>query len=91
MRPDSRVLYHLALELAEHGDQRVLRRAERGWSEKVVRRIAGILDVLRKLHRGQLLPGSDAGESVRCEVLPRWATSASSASRAIGTASPRIR
>jgi serine/threonine protein kinase len=57
MRPDGRVLYYLALEFAEHGDlSAFLRRAGKGWSEKVVRReIAGILDVLRKLHRGQLL------------------------------------
>ena len=57
MRPDGRMLYYLALELAEHGDlSAFLRRAERGWTERVVRReIAGVLEVLRKLHRGQLL------------------------------------
>jgi serine/threonine-protein kinase len=57
MRADGRVLYYLALEFAEHGDLGAfLRRADKGWSEKIVRReIAGILDVLRKLHRGQLL------------------------------------
>jgi serine/threonine-protein kinase len=57
MRADGRVLYYLALEFAEHGDLGAfLHRAEKGWSEKAVRReIAGILDVLRKLHRGQLL------------------------------------
>jgi eukaryotic-like serine/threonine-protein kinase len=57
MRSDGRVLYYLALELAEHGDLGAfLRRSDKGWSEKIVRReIAGILDVLRKLHRGQLL------------------------------------
>src|SRR5258706_8084185 len=55
MRADGRVLYCLALELAEHGDLGAfLRRADTGWPEKIVRReIAGILDVLRKLHRGQ--------------------------------------
>jgi serine/threonine-protein kinase len=54
---DGRVLYVLVLEYAEHGDlSAFMRRAARGWSESVVRReIAGILDVLRKLHRGQTL------------------------------------
>ncbi|PYT16702.1 MAG: hypothetical protein DMF51_04085 [Acidobacteria bacterium] len=49
--------YCLALEYACHGDLRAfLHRAEAGWPEKTVRReIAGILEVLRKLHRGQLL------------------------------------
>jgi eukaryotic-like serine/threonine-protein kinase len=57
MRPDGRVLYYLALEYAEHGDlSAFLHRAEKGWSETTVRReIAGILEVLRKLHRGQML------------------------------------
>jgi eukaryotic-like serine/threonine-protein kinase len=57
MRADGRVLYYLALEYAPHGDLAAfLRRAERGWSETTVRReIAGILEVLRKLHRGQTL------------------------------------
>ena len=57
MRADGRVLYYLALEYAEHGDlSAFLRRASKGWSETVVRReIAGLLDVLRKLHRGQTL------------------------------------
>ncbi len=54
---DGRVRYFLVLEYAEHGDLReFLRRGGRGWSETIVRReIAGILDVLRKLHRGQTL------------------------------------
>jgi serine/threonine protein kinase len=54
---DGRLVYCLALEYARHGDLRAyLHRAEKGWSEKAVRReIAGILEVLRKLHRGQLL------------------------------------
>src|SRR4029078_12778184 len=45
------------LEYAEHGDlSAYLHRAGRGWSEHAVRReIAGILDVLRKLRRGQTL------------------------------------
>src|SRR5262245_53137840 len=57
MRADGRVLYYLALEYAQHGDLRAfLHSAEKGWSEATVRReIAGILEVLRKLHRGQLL------------------------------------
>jgi eukaryotic-like serine/threonine-protein kinase len=57
MRADGQVLYYLALEYAEHGDLNAfLRASERGWSEARVRReIAGILEVLRKLHRGQML------------------------------------
>src|SRR6185503_13529670 len=57
MRADGQVLYYLVLEYAPHGDLAAfLRRAEKGWSEPVVRReIAGILEVLRKLHRGQTL------------------------------------
>jgi serine/threonine-protein kinase len=57
MRADGQVLYYLVLEYARHGDLAAfLRRAEKGWSEAAVRReIAGILDVLRKLHRGQTL------------------------------------
>jgi serine/threonine-protein kinase len=56
-RPDGQVLYCLALEYARHGDLRAfLRRGGKGWSEKTVRReIAGILEVLGKLHRGQML------------------------------------
>jgi len=57
MRADGQVLYYLVLEYAPHGDLAAfLRRAEKGWTEPVVRReIAGILEVLRKLHRGQTL------------------------------------
>jgi serine/threonine-protein kinase len=57
MRGDGRVLYYLALEYAEHGDlSAYFRRAPKGWRESLVRReIAGLLDVLRKLHRGQTL------------------------------------
>ena len=52
-----RVTYCLALEYARHGDlSAFLRRGERGWTEAAARReIAGILDVLGRLHRGQLL------------------------------------
>jgi serine/threonine-protein kinase len=57
MRASGQVLYYLALEYARHGDlSSYLARADKGWSEHAVRReIAGILDVLRKLHRGQML------------------------------------
>jgi len=62
MRADGQVLYYLALEYAVHGDLAAFLRGGRrsaggsGWSETVVRReIAGVLDVLRKLHRGQTL------------------------------------
>ena len=57
VRDDGSVLYCLALELAKHGDLRsFLQRTPKGWPEKTARReIAGILEVLGKLHRGQLL------------------------------------
>ncbi|MET0620318.1 MAG: protein kinase [Thermoanaerobaculia bacterium] len=57
VRDDGTVLYCLALELAKHGDLRsFLQRTPKGWPEKTARReIAGILEVLGKLHRGQLL------------------------------------
>src|SRR5688572_32301924 len=57
LHADGGVRYFLVLEYAEHGDlSAFLRRGGRGWSEHAVRReIAGILDVLRKLHRGQML------------------------------------
>ncbi len=57
MRADGRVLYYLALEYASQGDlSAFLNRAARGWTETAARReIAGILEVLGKLHRGQLL------------------------------------
>jgi serine/threonine-protein kinase len=57
MRPDGRVLYYLALEYACDGDLAgYLARTRRPWTETRVRReIAGILQVLGKLHRGQLL------------------------------------
>ena len=56
-RAEGGMLYCLALEYARHGDLRAyLRRAGRALPERAVRReIAGILEVLRKLHRGQLL------------------------------------
>jgi len=55
--PGSMVLYCLVLEYARHGDlSAFLRRDGRGWTESTTRReIAGILDVLARLHRGQLL------------------------------------
>jgi eukaryotic-like serine/threonine-protein kinase len=57
MRADSQVLYCLVLEYALHGDlSAFLYRTGKGWTEGTVRReIAGILQVLGKLHRGQLL------------------------------------
>jgi len=55
--PGGGMLYSLAIEYARHGDlSAFLRRESRGWTETVTRReIAGILEVLGKLHRGQLL------------------------------------
>jgi len=49
--------YCLALEYARHGDLRgFLHRSPAGWPEAKVRKeIAGILEVLGRLHRGQLL------------------------------------
>jgi serine/threonine-protein kinase len=57
LRADGRLLYCLALEYARHGDlSAFLRRSGTPWSEAATRReIAGILEVLRKLHRGQML------------------------------------
>jgi len=54
---EGRMLYCLVLEYACHGDlSAYLRRAARPWAEGTVRReIAGILQVLGKLHRGHLL------------------------------------
>jgi serine/threonine-protein kinase len=50
-------LYCLALEYAHHGDlSAFLRRHSRPWKEPTARReIAGVLEVLGKLHRGQML------------------------------------
>jgi serine/threonine-protein kinase len=57
MTDDGQVLYCLALEYARDGDlSRYLHRTRKPWAEATVRReIAGILQVLVKLHRGQLL------------------------------------
>jgi serine/threonine protein kinase len=57
LRASGEVLYCLALEYAPHGDlSAFLRREGQGWRESVARReIAGILEVLGKLHRGQML------------------------------------
>jgi eukaryotic-like serine/threonine-protein kinase len=54
---NGRVLYCLAMEYAQEGDLRAyLFKNGKGWPESVARReIAGILQVLGKLHRGQLL------------------------------------
>jgi serine/threonine-protein kinase len=57
LQKDGQVRYCLALEYARHGDLRAfLRRSSAGWPERRARgEIAGILEVLGKLHRGQLL------------------------------------
>ncbi len=54
---DGSVLYCLALEYARYGDlSAFLQRTGKRWSETTARReIAGILQVLGKLHRGQML------------------------------------
>jgi serine/threonine protein kinase len=54
---DGAMLYGLALEYAAHGDLGgCLARASEPWPEASIRReIAGILQVLGRLHRGQLL------------------------------------
>jgi serine/threonine-protein kinase len=56
-QPDGGLVYCLALEYATLGDLRAyLHRNPRGWPETTARReIAGILEVLGRLHRGQLL------------------------------------
>jgi serine/threonine protein kinase len=57
VRPGGHMLYCLALEYAPHGDLRgfMLKDTE-GWTETAARReIAGVLQVLGRLHRGQLL------------------------------------
>jgi len=57
VRAGNHVVYCLALEYARHGDlSAFLAGAGKGWSERVARReIAGILEVLGKLHRGHTL------------------------------------
>jgi len=57
VRAGGRLVYCLALEYARHGDlSAFLSRTGKQWSETAVRReIAGILEVLGKLHRGQTL------------------------------------
>ncbi len=57
LRADGRLLYCLTLEYARYGDlSAFLSRSRAGWAETVARReIAGILEVLGKLHRGQTL------------------------------------
>jgi serine/threonine-protein kinase len=55
--PGQATFYCLALEFAPHGDlSAFLARTSKGWRETIARReIAGILEVLGKLHRGQAL------------------------------------
>jgi len=57
MSPDGQLLYCLVLECARHGDlSAFLARTGKAWTETAARRqIAGVLEVLRKLHRGQML------------------------------------
>jgi Protein kinase domain len=57
LRPEGGALYCLVLEYARHGDLRAyLHRTGAGWAEAKARReIAGVLQVLGRLHRGQLL------------------------------------
>ncbi len=57
MRSDERPLYCLALEYARYGDlSAFLQRAGKPWPEPSARReIVGVLEVLQKLHRGQML------------------------------------
>ena len=57
IQSDGHVLYCLALEYARLGDLRTyLHRTGKGWPETTARReMAGILQVLGKLHRGQML------------------------------------
>jgi serine/threonine protein kinase len=56
-KPDGQVLYCLVLECARHGDlSTFLARTGKAWTEPAARRqIAGVLEVLRTLHRGPLL------------------------------------
>jgi serine/threonine-protein kinase len=55
--PGDAFIYCLVLEYARHGDlSAFLRRGERSFTETAARReIAGILEVLGRLHRGQML------------------------------------
>jgi serine/threonine-protein kinase len=57
VRPGGHMLYCLALEYAPHGDLRAFMLQDTdGWTETAARReIAGVLQVLGRLHRGQLL------------------------------------
>lgn len=56
VRPDGRMLYCLAIEYARHGDLSAFLARGGTWSEASARReIAGVLEVLGRLHRGQML------------------------------------
>ena len=57
VRAGNQVVYCLAIEYARHGDlSAFLAGAAKGWPERTARReIAGILEVLGKLHRGHTL------------------------------------
>jgi serine/threonine protein kinase len=57
VRPNARILYCLVLEYARYGDLSAhLQREATPWPERIARReIAGVLEVLGRLHRGQML------------------------------------
>jgi serine/threonine-protein kinase len=57
MPAEGRPLYGLALEYAKHGDlSAFLQQTGKAWAERTARReIAGVLEVLGKLHRGEML------------------------------------
>jgi eukaryotic-like serine/threonine-protein kinase len=56
LHSDGSVLYCLAIEYARHGDLRAFLHRHGPWPERRARReIAGVLEVLGRLHRGQLL------------------------------------
>jgi serine/threonine-protein kinase len=67
--PGGRILYCLALEYARHGDlSAFMRRAAKAWPESAVRReIAGILEVLGKLHRGQMFHRDPSRSTFVCD------------------------
>jgi serine/threonine-protein kinase len=56
MRGDGKVFYYLVLEYAPHGDlSAFLQRGKKFTEARARREISGVLEVLQKLHRGQLL------------------------------------
>ena len=84
-----RTLYCLALEYAQQGDlSAYLKRTGKKWNETIARReIAGVLQVLGKLHRGQMLHRDltplnvfvcDGNKLKRLRHRPQQSTSAAS-------------